>query len=226
MANEALRELKLAVDNFKEVVDRLTEIKGISENAKISADTIQQVHKELTEYTSELVKTADKVGTLCAQILEGNKQTSQFVSDKLRDTQKAIVESNSEAQKAIVESNESAIDLITKCNDTVIEKVLGSNDKTVKNIAEYVEAVRGQVTEYTLSVQKSIDEIRMQNTNNARELRDNISYAKADLAVKLDGIQTSVNSLLAKNKSDHIFIMLGAISAVVAAIASIVGLFI
>jgi hypothetical protein len=43
--------------------------------------------------------------------------------------------------------------------------------------------------------------------------------------VKADGIQTSVNNLLDKNKSDRTFIMIGAISALIAAIASIVGLF-
>ena len=109
--------------------------------------------------------------------------------------------------------------------DTVIAKVLDSNAQTVKSVSEYVEAVRTQIVEYSLSVQKSLDELRLQNTNNARELRDSISYAKADLAVKADGIQTSVNNLLDKNKSDHTFIMIGAISAVIAAIASIVGLF-
>ena len=214
MANEALRELQLAVDNFKEVVDRLAEIKIISENVKASAVNMEQLRKELTEYTGELTKSADKVETLCAQIIDSNKQTAQLVSDKLADT-----------QKAVLDSNESAIDLITKCNDTVIAKVLDSNAQTVKSVSEYVEAVRTQIVEYSLSVQKSLDELRLQNTNNARELRDSISYAKADLAVKADGIQTSVNNLLDKNKSDHTFIMIGAISAVIAAIASIVGMF-
>ena len=48
MANEALRELQLAVDNFKEVVDRLAEIKIISENVKASAVNMEQLRKELT----------------------------------------------------------------------------------------------------------------------------------------------------------------------------------
>jgi DNA repair ATPase RecN len=214
MANEALKELQLAVYNFKEVVDGLAEVKDISKNVKTSADNFQQACKELTEYTDELAISADRVETLCMQIIENNKQTVQSVSDALSD-----------AQKAILHSNESAAELITKCNDTVITKVLDSNEQTAKNITDCVANIQAQVTEYSMSVQKSLDEIRLQNTNNARELRDNISYVKADLAVKLDRVQTSVSNLLDKNKSDHTFIMLGAISATIAAIASIVGIF-
>ena len=214
MAGETMRELQLAVDNFTEVVDRLAEIKSISENAKASADNIGQVYKEMTEYTDELVKSVDKMEALCAQIDENNKRLEQFVSDKLSD-----------AQKAILDSNESAINLITMCNDTVIAKVLDSNKRTVSSISDCVETVRTQTAEYSLSVQKSIDELRLQSTNNARELRDNISYAKADLTVKSDNLQASVNSLLVKSKSERIFLTLGAISAAVAAAASIVGLF-
>ncbi len=214
MAGETMRELQLAVDNFTEVVDGLAEIKSISENAKASADNIGQVYKEMTEYTDELVKSVDKMEALCAQIDENNKRLEQFVSDKLSD-----------AQKAILDSNESAINLITMCNDTVIAKVLDSNKRTVSSISDCVETVRAQTAEYSLSVQKSIDELRLQSTNNARELRDNISYAKADLTVKSDNLQASVNSLLVKSKSERIFLTLGAISAAVAAAASIVGLF-
>lgn len=214
MAGETMRELQLAVDNFTEVVDRLAEIKSISENAKASADNIGQVYKEMTEYTDELVKSVDKMEALCAQIDENNKRLEQFVSDKLSD-----------AQKAILDSNESAISLITMCNDTVIAKVLDSNKRTVSSISDCVETVRTQTAEYSLSVQKSIDELRLQSTNNARELRDNISYAKADLTEKSDNLQASVNSLLVKSKSERIFLTLGAISAAVAAAASIVGLF-
>ena len=159
MANEALKELQLAVNNFKEVVDGLAEVKNISENVKAFADNIQQTTKELLEYTDELSISADNMEDLCARSIKNNKQTAQLISDTLKD------------------------------------------------------------------VQKSIDEIRLQNTNNARELRNNISHAKADLSVKLDGLQTSVDSLLAKSKSDHIFIMIGAVSAAVAAVASIASLF-
>lgn len=215
MANEALRELELAVDNFKDVIDRLAEIKCISENVKTSADTMQTLQTELAEYSSEIVKAVDKVSSLCDRLLEENRQAAQKVSDELRDT-----------KTTIVDSNESAIDLITKCNDTVIEKTLTSNAQTVKGVAEHVETIRAQVTEYMLSVQKSIDELRLQNTNNSRELRDNISYARETLSGKADGIQTTLNSLVAKNITDRIFIRVGAISAAVAAIASIVGLFI
>jgi hypothetical protein len=247
MPNEVLKDLQIAVGNFKEVVDKLAEIKNISENVKASSDNMQKKSKELTDWAGELAISADKVETLCAQIIENNKQNTQLVSGKLSNVQKAILdsnesavelitmcndtvitkiaESNERAVKNISDGNEQAVKNISDSNDAVIAKVLDSNEQTAKNISDCVADIRAQVTEYSLSVQKSLDEIRLQNTNNARELRDNISYAKADLAVKADSIQTSVNNLLTKNKSDRTFIMIGTISAVIAAAASIAGLF-
>ena len=111
MANEALRELQLAVDNFKEVVDRLAEIKIISENVKASAVNMEQLRKELTEYTGELTKSADKVETLCAQIIESNKQTAQLVSDKLADTQKAVLDSNEYVPRDIPSTSHRILEL-------------------------------------------------------------------------------------------------------------------
>lgn len=92
MPNEVLRDLQTAVGNFKEVVGKLTEISGISENVKVSSDSIRQTCKELDDWAGELAISADKVETLCAQIIENNKQNTQLVSGKLSNAQKAILD--------------------------------------------------------------------------------------------------------------------------------------
>lgn len=69
------------------------------------------------------------------------------------------------------------------------------------------ESLTDSIRIYNVSVHKSVDELRLQNTNNSREIRERIDASASDIKSHLSNIQNGINNMA--NSIDNNFVRLG-----------------
>ena len=254
MATFNTKELDESIESFQETIQALGQIRDISKELGSVAQKIEEQDGKLKEDTAQLRRSYQEIVSTLAQF---EKEASQHVTelrelyasqkkelDSLReamanDHQKAVSEITGQSKNTekvisqnVQESISSTRSSAERLERAIQENVTSVNEYT-STISEKSAATERAVLDYTTGTQKSIDELRVLETNNARETRDKIvetdARMRAEMDTKfkmIDQISSELALLKKQQKTAKIFAALGFVSALLATASSVLHFFI
>lgn len=190
MAAFDIPELDKSIESFQETILALKQIQDINrelesvagklgeQDATLKADTgrLDNAYQQITSALEELKGAANAYAdNVKAAFAEHEKE----LGDKL-NAHAESVKSSTDALRDLLTENTAAV---TALSETVAEKAA---------------ATEKSVLDYTTGTQKSIDELRVLETNNARETRDKIVETDARARAEMDAHFKSVEQLTAE----------------------------
>lgn len=208
-----LEDLDRSIDTFKETITSLTEIKRIADSI---SRTVEEIGDENTAYKA----TAEKCQEAAERIASEAAQLEKRLAEQKEAYREALDAAASRAETiagGVNQKIEALSEDVTSCTATVNERY---------------EATDKQIQNYTNSALKSIDELRIQGTNNSREIRDKIVETDTRTRTEMDSrfktveqLTTELAALRAQQKRSQIIGLIGGISAALAAISSFLHFF-
>ena len=206
MAAFDITELDKSIESFQETVLALKQIQDINRE-------LESVAGKLGEQDATLKADTEKLDSAYRQITAALEQLKGAADAYAGDVKAAFTEQQKEL-----------CDRLTAHADTV--------NALTEAVSEKAAATERSVLDYTTGTQKSIDELRVLETNNAREIRDKIVETDARARSEMDAHFKSVEQLTAElaamkaqqRKAQIIGLITGG-AATFAAISSILSFF-
>lgn len=197
------KEIDGAVKSFQNTVEALKDIETISAKTAEQLDLIQSSATDIKAATREIVEKAD---SLASQ------------SDILNSRIKEASASNTQNTKLIAKN---------------IQEMTSAVTGDLKKETESIEGLKENVRNYTLSTQGSVDELRISQHRSATEIREAIAETKQIVkdevmivSQNVSALSEKVSALSEKQQKDHTVMIVGSVLAAIAALTSIIALFI
>lgn len=213
--------LSEAVEKFKSTVIALSEIEKISEKTKSTAESLMLTKTVISENIGEIIQSANQIESHTVGIVESNRVLKE-----------EVINSMESSKSIILEKSDSSVSQIKEYAYATFDKIQNSNEKLNKDVVLNLDKLSEHVIKYTLDAQKSIDELRIQDINSSREIREKISEINDRLFSKLESLDKSIDSQAKafddyrmKQTKDRKVIIFILIASALAAVASIIGLF-
>lgn len=225
-----IEKLEQSVDSFDRTVKALKEIQTInaelSGSSKVIRESIQQIkgeearQKELSESFQASVtefeqKNAENTGII-----------KEVIHNKTQDLSKTMEDAYAEVNKSLNRIASMYHDML-KQMQSFAEETTGKMAAHQELFTEKTAKIASSIGEYTGSTLKSVDELRIQNSDNARETRDKIveidarNRAEMDQRFKkVDSLNDEITRLKAQIKKQNTWSILSTLFAIAAAVAA------
>jgi ABC-type transporter Mla subunit MlaD len=168
-------ELNSSVDEFKQIVDALSQIKAIS--------------ADLGGVSGEVNKALEQMSAKNDSVIDSSERLAAAV-DELKK------ESESQAEQLVKAAGE---------HDRQIEKMLNDHAAAMKKITSVIVQQNKQlcdkVQDYAVSTSGAIDELRIAGSDNAREIRGKIEDTEKRILSDLGRLLREIDILAEKTES-------------------------
>lgn len=139
--------------------------------------------------------------------------TIKNICEKTEETEKKLENNNAEIKKTA----EAIIGSAEKLNN-LAESILEKDEDGRKELRKELSALSEQVNDYTARVQRFSDEIRMQNADYSKEIRNKIDLEQTILTGKEDAILTAIDELKKKVDESKGLYKFGSICSIISAL--------
>lgn len=253
MAAFDLTELDKSIESFQETIEALKEIQSINQKLndvadkigaqdatlKADAERLQKAYNQINFALDDLKGSARAYTADIRTIFKEQKSDLGALQHELIEASEksaaAYIERADQMEKTIAGKLQANVDSV-KTSTQNLTTAVKENMDTVKSFTETVlektESTERAVLDYATSTQKSIDELRMMETNNARETRDKIVETDARARAEMDNrfktveqLTTELAAMRAQQKKAQIMGAVGGISAILAALSSVLHFF-
>ena len=254
MATFDTSELDKSIESFQETIEALNQIKEINQaldsvaqkigeqdrNLKEDTALLRKSYQELSEALNQFEKGAEQYASELRELYASQKKKMDALQDSMaKEHQKTVSEVTGQSkntERAISQKVQESISNTNKSSERLEHAIQENIDSVKEYTTTFMDksaAVERAVLDYTTGTQKSIDELRILETNNARETRDKIVETDARMRADLENrfkmieqINTELSAMKKQQKIAKIFAALGFVSALLATASSALHFFI
>ena len=223
-------KLEQSVDSFERTVKALKEIQSINTELSASSKVIQDSILKIQEEETRQRELSESLDENIARFEQKNDENTgiikEVIQNQTQDLSKMMEDAYAEVNKGLGRIASLYNDMLKQMqdfSDSTTRKMSAQQDM----LSEKTDKISSKVEQYTGSTLKSIDELRIQNSDNARETRDKIvevdTRNRTEMEQrfkKVDALNDEIVRLKSQIKKQNTWTVLSTLFALAAAAAA------